>query len=938
MKKFILALFAIVLFSSVDLIAQTAQTTKKVPLDSKVRYGVLDNGMTYYIRANNLPKDRADFYIVFNVGAILENDNQDGLAHLTEHMAFNGTVNFPKKGVLDFLERNGVAFGHNVNAFTSTDVTAYNLNDVPVTDESVIDTSLMILHDWSNYVAFEDEEIDAERKVVHEEWRTRRSADFRMNKELMPIIYKGSKYAKRDVIGSLDVIDNCSYETLRSFYKDWYRPDLEAVIIVGDFDAEKMEEKVIALFSEVPKAVNPKEREIFEIPNNKEPLVGIATDPEAQRNTIRVYYKHDNIKPENKDVNYMRELLVRRLYNSMINNRLNELVQKENPPFIVGYSMYSGMERSKDAFMLIAFAKDNEIPTALATVIQENERVRQHGFTQSEFDRTKKEILRGYEKAYKEKDKQKNNNYVWEYFSNFLTNEPSPGIEYEYAFAQATLTEISLDEINTLPSKWITDENIVVSISGLEKEGVSLPTNEEILVIIDNNKDVELDAYVDAVSDKPLVAEVPLGSKITSSETDDELGITKWTLENGAVVILKQTDFKEDEILFNAYSFGGTSLLDLESIPSADMTTTLVSQSGISEFDNISLQKMMAGKVLRLDPYLSNITEGLRGSTSPEDLETFMQLLYLYFEQPRFDEEASGAYMSRITAWLQNTSTDPRTISRDSISFLMADRNPRKSPMNIDKLSKVEFEKIKVIYTDRFQDASDFRFYLVGNIDEAKLKPLVETYIGGITSESRNETWKDNNVRPPQNNAVNTFTVPMETPKATVFVNYNDAFKYTAENLVYLSAIRYILSLRYTETIREEEGGTYGVGVSVSTSKYPFEGFKLSMNFDCDPDRAEVLKAIVYAEVENLQKAGPKEVDVHKTIEYFIKTREEDLKENRFWLNALVSMDKNKLNTISASNYEKIVKDMTPEKIQKFSKMIFENSKNVEVVMMPVVN
>ncbi len=631
----------------------------------------------------------------------------------------------------------------------------------------------------------------------------------------------------------------------------------------------------------------------------------------------------------------MRELLVRRMYNNMINNRLNELVQKENPPFIVGYSMYSGMERSKDAFMLVAFARDNEIPTALTSVLQENERVRQHGFTQGEFERTKKDIMRGYEKAYKEKDKQKNNSYVWEYFSNYLTNEPSPGIEYEYAFAQATLPEISLDEINSLPSKWITNENIVVSISGLEKEGVTLPTKEEVLAIINNTKDTELDAYVDAVSDKPLVADVPKGSEITNTETKDEYGITKWTLANGAKVIFKKTDFKEDEILFSAYSFGGSSLIELESIPSADMTTTIVAQSGISEFDNISLQKMMAGKVLRLNPYITDLTEGFRGSTSPEDLLTFMQLLYSYFEQPRFDEEASGAYMSRITAWLQNTSTDPRSVSRDSISFLMADRNPRKSPMNVEKLSKVDFEKVKVIYTDRFRDASDFSFYFVGNIDEAKLKPLVETYIGGITSESRIETWKDNNVRPPANNAENEFTIPMETQKATVFVNYNGDLKYTAENLVYLSAIRYILSLRYTETIREEEGGTYGVGVWESTSKYPYEGFKLNMNFDCDPNRAEVLKAIVYDEVEKLQTAGPKEVDVHKTIEYFIKTREEDLKENRFWLNAMVSMDKNEINTISSSNYEDIVREMTPEKIQKFSKKIFENSKNVEVVMLP---
>ena len=933
MKKFILALSTILVLSS---IALWAQTSDNVALDSKVIYGHLDNGMTYYIRANTLPKERADFYIVFNVGAILENDNQDGLAHLTEHMAFNGTENFPKKGVLDFLERNGVAFGHNVNAFTGTDVTAYNLNDVPLDDPTVIDTALLILHDWSNYVAFEAEEIDAERKVVHEEWRTRRSADFRMRKALMPIIYKGSKYAERDVIGSLDVIDNCDYETLRSFYKEWYRPELEALIIVGDFDAKMMEEKVIAMFSSVPKAVNPAERPVFEIPNNKEPLIGIVTDPEAQRNMIRVYYKHDITEPTDKNVDYMRELLVRDLYGTMINNRINELVQKENPPFIMGYSMYGGMERSKDAFMLIALAKDNEIALALTNVLRENERVRQHGFTQSEFERTKKELLRGYEKAYKEKDKQKNNKYVWEYFSNFLTNEPSPGIEFEYDFAKATLPQISLVEINSLPAKWITVENIVVSISGVEKEGVSLPTEEEILSIISDTKNIELEAYVDAVTDEPLVAKVPTGSKIVSTETDSDLGIVVWTLSNGAKVVLKKTDFKEDEILFEAFGFGGSSLVDLESLPSADMTTTIVSQGGIAEFDNITLQKMMAGKMLRLSPYINNTTQGLRGSTSPQDLETFMQLLYLYIEQPRFDKEAGGAYMSRIIAWLQNTSSDPQTIANDSIQFLMADRNPRRTPMNVDKLNKVDFEKIVEIYNDRFSDGADFRFYFVGNIDEAKLKPLVETYIGGLTTSSKNEMWKDNNVRPPAANAENEFKVSMEIPKATVFVNYNDNFDYTADNLVYLQAIKYILSLRYTETIREEEGGSYGVGVWTSASKFPYEGFKLNMKFDCDPERAEYLMSIVYQEVEKLQKTGPSEVDVHKTIEYFLKTREEKLKENSFWLSSLVSIDKNGLNTISSANYEKIVKGMTSAKIQKFCKKIFKSSKNIEVVMLPM--
>ena len=937
MKKLLHVLCALSLIIGISTSLLAQNNSNNVPLDPKVRYGVLKNGMTYYIRSNELPKDRADFYIVFNVGAILENDDQDGLAHLTEHMAFNGTKNFPKKGVLDFLEKNGVAFGHNVNAFTAVDVTAYNLNDVPITNPDVVDSSLLILHDWSNYVSFEDEEIDAERKVVHEEWRTRRDAQFRMQKELMPVMYEGSKYAERDVIGSLDVIDNCSYETLRSFYRTWYRPDLETIIIVGDFDADEMEKKVVKLFSQVPKAENPKPRPTFEIPDNKEPLVGIATDPEAQRNTIIVYYKHDIVEPENKDMDYMRELLVQDIYNSMINNRLSELTQKENPPFIYGFSAYTGMERSKDAFLLFAIAKDNEIPVALSSVLKENERIRQHGFTQSELDRTKKDILRQYEQAYKEKDKQKNNKYVWDYFSHYLTNEPTPGIEFEMDFVSNTLPEISLTEINSLPEKWITDENIVVTISGLEKEGVSLPTEEEVIEIINTTKQLDLEPYIDNVSDEPLIAIPPIGSKIINIDKNEKLGTEIWTLENGAVVVVKPTNFKEDEILFEAYSFGGSSLIDLEDLPSADMTTSIVSQSGIGEVDNITLNKMMAGKVFRLNPYIGRTTEGFKGSTSPQDLETFMQMLYLYFEDPRFDEEVCDAYLGRMKAFIQNSSTDPRSIANDSIQFLMSDRNPRRSPMNANRMDKVDFETIKEIYTDRFKDGANFRYYFVGNIDIDELKALVQTYIGALPKVENDETWKDNNVRPPAKDVENYFSVPMEIPKATVFVNFNTEMEYTPENLVYMSAVKYILSLRYTETIREKEGGSYGVGVWSQSGKYPYESAMINMNFDCDNKRADHLKSIVFDEVEKMQNDGPAEVDVKKTIEYFLKTREEQLKENRFWLNALVDMDQYELNTVTEENYNKIVKEMTVKKVQKFAKKLFKDSKTVQIVMYPVV-
>jgi zinc protease len=559
--------------------AQNSDLNRPTPLDPSLRYGKLDNGMTYYIKQNMIPEKRAVFYIIHNVGAILENDKEDGLAHFSEHMAFNGTKNYPKKGVLNFLEEIGVKFGHNVNAFTATDVTAYNLSNVPVTREGIIDSSLLILHDWSSYVSFENEEIDAERGVIHEEWRTRRTANFRTNKALAPILYKGSKYAKRDVIGKLDVIDNCKYETMRGFYKKWYRPDLQAIVIVGDINPEEIEAKVTELFSDIPQKQNAPARPVFEIPNNNEPLVGIATDKESQNTRIALYYKHDIVPAENKNLSYVYDKTMHQLYNNMINKRLSELTQKENPPFIYAYSQYGSMVRSKDSYLSIVGAKNSDIPAGINAIVTENERVKRHGFTTTEFERTKTELLRNLEKQYKDREKQKNSSYVWKCFSHFLTNEPFTGIEYKYFFVKDQLPNIKLSEINTLAKKWITDKNMVVTVTGPEKDGINIPTKEEILNIISKVKQSDIKPYIDKVSKEPLMAKIPTAGKVISENKNNKIETTEWELSNGLKVIIKETNFKEDEILFSGFSFGGSSVLPVEDIPSAMMTGTIMNMS-----------------------------------------------------------------------------------------------------------------------------------------------------------------------------------------------------------------------------------------------------------------------------------------------------------------------------------------------------------------------
>nr|WP_320120523.1 insulinase family protein [uncultured Marinifilum sp.] len=928
MRKTLLLISALLI--SAGIFAQ-----KQVPLDPKVKKGTLKNGMTYYIRSNQMPKERADFYIVHNVGASLETDAQNGLAHFCEHMAFNGTKNFPKKGVLNFLERIGVKFGHNVNAFTSTDVTCYNLSDVPLTKPEYVDSALLVLHDWSNYVSFESEEIDAERGVIHEEWRSRRNADFRMSKATMPVIYKDSKYAERDVIGELDVIDNCSYETMRSFYRDWYRPDLQAIIIVGDFDAEKMEKKVVDLFSKIPAAVNPKERTLFELPDNKEPLIAIATDKEARNAQIRVMYKNDVVPPEKKDISYLRYLYIQNLIEMMLGDRFSEKTQSENPPYVYAFGYYGDMVRTKSAFTTVSVAKLDNIDLGLISLLDENERIKRYGFVSSELDRAKADLLSRLEKAFNDRDKQKNESYVWEYFENFLTNEPIPGVEMEYQIAQMLLPAIKVDEVNAKIQSWIHDDNMLVSITGPEKDGVVYPTKEKVAEYILESRKKDIKAYKDNVSNEPLIAKAPKAGKVIDSSLNKELDATIWKLENGLKVIIKKTDFKDDEIMMKAYSYGGSSLYPAEYMPSADLLGVIVGESGLASFDKTSLQKKLAGKVASVSPYVSELKEGFDGRSSVKDFETLLQLTNLYFTNPRFDESTYKGVMSRYAAVIQNKSANPMSCFGDSIRTVMADYNPRVKPMNKELLKKVEFSKIREIYKDRFADASDFTFIFVGNIDAEVAKPMIETYLGSLPSINRKEDFKDNGVRPPYRIVDRDIFMDMEIPKASVYVSFVGEAKYNCNTRLCLEAISHILDLRYTEEIREKEGGTYGVSTWEDFDKIPYEGYSMNMYFDCDPDKVEKLKSLLYSEIEKLKKDGPSDVDLDKARKYFQKSREENLHKNKFWINALEHNCIYNENIVAPKNYDEIVKSLTGKMIQKTANKIFDNNQHVEIIMKP---
>ena len=936
MKNLIFSLLTIVCLAlAINMIAQDGpyDLSNDVPLDPEVKYGKLDNGLTYYIRHNALPENRAEFYLVVNAGAVQEDPDQNGLAHFCEHMAFNGTEHFEKHDIINYLQSIGMKFGPEINAFTSHDVTNYMLQKVPTDVPENIDTSLMILYDWAYNVSYLDEEIDNERGVLHEEWRTRRGAMFRMQTKTNKILFQDSKYATHDVIGDIDIIDNGPYEAFKRFYNDWYRPDLQAVIAVGDFDVALIENKIKDLFGQEPARKDPRLREEYLIPDHEETRVAIETDPEAQYLMIQIHYKQDPALEKN--MGYYRESVVHQLYNTMLNQRLSELLQEENPPFIYGFSGYSSLVRTKDSYFSFAIAKNDGVKATINALLTESERVKRYGFTATELERTKTDLLSQLEKQYNERDKQKSDAYVWKYYSHYLDAEPVPGIEFDYAFMQGIVPDISLDEINDLAPRWIRDDNRVVVITAPDREDVIIPSAEEIVLMVESIGDKEIEPYIDKVSDQPLLADIPGPGEIVSREKNEALGTEEWTFSNGVRVVLKPTDFKEDEILMGAYSFGGSSLYDIEDLMSANLSSTVVSESGIANFDKIELDKMLSGKILYIYPYVSGLDEGFNGSSSVKDFETLLQLIYLYYTAPPVNEKAYTAYLSRVKGFIENRANDPASAFQDTISVTMADYHPRVRPLTVEVLDEADFNRMNFIFKERFGDPSGFNFYFVGNIDLEVMEPLLATYLGGLPKVKRNETWKDNGVHSPKGEIEKVLLRDMEVPKGTVFFTYTGEFDYdNFQDRIDLTALCAILDLRYTESIREEQGGTYGVSVRPIQSHYPAERYQVRVQFDCDPENADKLKGIAYEEIEKIKAEGPLLKDLNNVKENKLKTRTEQLKENSFWLSTIRSMDYDDRSEDELSNYEEMVNSMSIESLKEAANKFFGDNV-VEVLLLP---
>ncbi len=912
---------------------QNFNLSDTIPVDPEVSKGVLENGLTYYVRANDEPRNRAELMLVIKAGSVDEDDDQQGLAHFLEHMAFNGTENFPKNELISYFESIGMEFGPEINAYTSFDETVYMLK-VPLDSVLYLEKGLQVLYDWASQITMAEEEIDKERGVIREEWRGGRNAQFRMQQEWLPVLLHDSKYAERLPIGEIEIIENFPPEVLRRFYDNWYRPGLQAVIAVGDFDQEVMVQKVKDKFSTIPVKKDPPPEEYYPVPPHKETLVSIATDKEAQYPVAYVFHKHPLVKA--KTINDYRESIMHSLYNSMINNRLSELTQKADPPFIFGQSSFSELFGPMSVYQSVAVCHNGRIDEGLKAVLLENERVKKNGFTESELERNKSALMNQIEKAYKEREKQKSVSYADEYKRNFLmTEEPIPGIEKEYAYFKAFLPDITLEEINELADEWITNKNRVVVVTAPEIEGMDVPSKEEVMNLLKEVEAAELEPYDDAIADVPLVSDEPWPGPVVNEKDLEPVEAVEWTLDNGAKVVYKQTQFKEDEVLFSAWSPGGTSLYDTEDAISADFAATIMSMSGIAGFDNITLQKMLADEVFNLSPYVSELREGFSGNSTVEDLEVMLQMVYLYFTQPRFDETSFQSYMSRMKGVLQNKAASPEAAFQDTLAATLVNYRKRAMPMSVDLLQEAEFNRVRDIGEERFRNAADFNFFFVGTIDPDILKPLVEKYIGGIPYADETENWRNLGIDPPQGVVQKTVRKGQEE-KSLQYIVFHGDFDYSSENVITLDAVGKILSTRLLEEIREERGGVYSIGASPSSSKYPEEEYKIYIRYGTDPEKLEELKQAVFDEIKDFAQNGPSEEELAKAKEKMFREREVALRENRFWLNILSNTYYLKDGDFSEfGKYNELVTDLSTQSVQEAFKKYFDFSNYINVALQP---
>ncbi|HBE43126.1 MAG TPA: insulinase family protein, partial [Bacteroidales bacterium] len=895
--------------------------------------GKLDNGLTYYIKHNKKPEQRMELRLAVNAGSICENDGQQGLAHFVEHMCFNGTKNFPSNRIVDMLEEMGMKFGAEINAYTGFDETVYMLK-VPTDKAETINAGFQVLEDWAHQVSMEDVEIDKERGVIVEEWRLGLGANERMQQKYIPVLLKGSRYAERLPIGKIEVIKTFPYDTLRSFYRTWYRPDLMAVIVVGDIDTQLAEDKIREHFGRIPEAVNPKHRIEYPVPENEEPLICVVTDKEASGYVAQIMYK----QPKANAITYndYRNSQMRALYTNMLNTRFDEITQKPDAPFMyagAGYGSFVG--RSVDVYSLSAASKENQLDKSIEFILTENEKVYQFGFTDSELEREKKNILALYEQGAKEADKTASATYADEFIRNFMTGECIPGYQKEFELVKELLPGITVEEINRMGQAWITEENIIALVASQEKEGITVPEEQEVAEIIGSVRLKELEAYIDKVTDAPLMAEEPVPSAVMKKTENARFGFTELLFGNGVRMILKPTDFRNDQVLMTAFSPGGVSLYPDHDVLTATLAPTIIAQSGLGEYNLTDLQKKLSGITASLSPYLDELREGVRGSCSPKDMETMLQLNYLYFTGIRRDEDAFNSYISRINNQIKPMRSVPLMIFTDTLSKIISGNNPRVIALPTEaQVNRIDLDRLIEIFKDRFADAGDFTYIMVGNFDIDEVTPLLEKYIGGLPSINRKEIWRDVSPEFPKGRVV--VDVPKNSePQSRVAMAWEDDFRWKRKDRQGFVMLMSILSIKLRESMREDQGGVYGVSISGAPSKLPKPTYSIVSQWGCSPENIETLAQTVLEEMNKIKREGPAETDLNKVKETMIRERETQIRENNFWLSYLQNHYLLGNRILSLEEYKDFVSSFKAAKIRTVARRYLDTENYVRVALTP---
>lgn len=934
MKKILLSLIALLAFTG---FAQSQQLDlmQVIPNDPEVRTGTLESGIKYYIRHNAKDAQRANFHIVYDVGAVQEDENQNGLAHFLEHMAFNGSKHFQGNAMIDYLQSIGVRFGENLNAGTGQEQTTYMITNVPITRQGIVDSVLLVLHDWAGFINLDPKDIDEERGVITEEWRQYNSAGFRVSEKQAPVFYANTIYAKRNVIGSEEVLKSFTYDDLRSFYKKWYRPDMQAFVIVGDFDVDKMEAQLKATMADIKAAEVKTPKNKVVAADNAQPMVDIATDPEQTGTTVNLMFRHKPLPEQYADrIIAEKNDIVAYLISAVINERLSDISKKENAPFLNAQGVYTKFVEPFDVFFVPVQSKDGQSLTALEAAYTELLRMQRGGFSAAELERAKANMLSSQERAYNNRNDRRNGEFVNYYMSNFLENAPYPTPEYELDLVKKIIASTTLDEVNAVAKSLVRDINSAVLIAAPASSEV--PTEAQVLAAIEKVKASDIKINIEEVAMAPLVDAAKIAAGKVVKEEKGEFESTVWTLSNGVKVVIKPTTFKADEVIMQGTQKGGKSTIaNLDDLTSLNFYMYLARNAGLSTFSQSDLSKMLTGKIASANVAFGELTANVSGMSTPKDIETMLQLAYLRITAPRFEQSDMNVVMNQLKAMIPNVIKTPDFIFGTELTKTLSGNNPRAmiDLPSMEMLDKVSLDRLSAMYKAQFANANDMTFVFTGNVDLATFKPLVEKYIASLPSSKETPKYGTNEVQMVKGEVDNKFKTKMETPKVTALVAYSGDIKWTQAERLNLAAIKHILDIRYTKAIREEAGGTYGVGVQMRTEQLLRPEYTLTIQFNTDPAKINELLPIVYKEINDMMATGVAEENLKIFKEFSVKKFAENNINNNIWKGYLI--DFYVWGNNDYTDYLKVLEGVTPATVKATAEKAFSQKNIITVVQLP---